>query len=75
MAKKTAVRNNGNRVFYGLDHACGWFYQEYATGNDEPIMDIDTVFGGLSKGRLLDLLEDTDAPEQDKFNIAMDIAP
>jgi hypothetical protein len=68
MSRRMATKNDGTVVIYGLDHIFGWFYQEMDDKGD-CIVDEDS----LSKGKLLDLLEDTDAPEDIKCSIAMDL--
>ena len=68
MSRRMATKNNGTVVIYGLDHVFGWFYQEM---NDEGDCVVDE--DSLSKGKLLNLLEDTDAPEDIKGCIAMDL--
>ena len=61
-------------VLYGLDHVLGWWYQEY-DGDDECIIDKDTMTNRLTKGQLVELLEKTDAPKKHLQRIAMDLDP
>jgi hypothetical protein len=74
MSRIAVTKANGNQVAFGLDHAIGWFYQEY-DADGEMVNDTDTMFGGLSRGTLLELLEDTDATDEQKFAIALDLDP
>lgn len=75
MSRLTATKANGRVVAFGLDHAVGWFYQEYISMREEPVVDLDSLFTGLGRGRLLELLEDTDATTEQKSRIALDLDP
>ena len=66
--------NPENTVSYGLDHVTGWFYTEF-NSDDEPVVELDSMFTGLSKGKLLELLEKTDAPAKHLKRIALDLDP
>jgi hypothetical protein len=74
MSRFTCRHEDGWTVAYGLDHALGWFYQEF-DAYDNCITDEDTFSTGLGRGRLLELLEQTDALESHKSAIALDLCP
>ena len=61
-------------VAYGLDHALGWFCDEFAQDgsctNEE-----STLFTGLSRSGLLEILQETNAPEEHLLRIALDLDP
>ena len=82
MSRFTAThKENGNLVAYGLDHACGWFYQEWSQDANEdeadrPVVDIDSqIIGGLNRSGLVERLVKTDAPERHLRRIALDLDP
>lgn len=52
MSRYTFVKEDGNTVAYGFDHLVGYFYQEFEPNIDEPIKDVDSVFGGLTGVKL-----------------------
>lgn len=62
MSRYTAFNSNsGNFVAYGFDHAVGYFYQEYDNENDDPVIDVDSLFHGLTGVRLAEYLKNTTA--------------
>lgn len=74
MSRFTAQHENGNQVAYGLDHAIGWFYQEFDAAG-ECVKDLDTMFTGLSKGSLVERLGKTNANPGRISAIACDLDP
>ncbi len=75
MSRFSATKlGSGNTVTYGLDHILGWFYSE-ENAKGEIIADEDSALTGLGRGRLLELLDDTNAPKEHCFLIAMDLDP
>ncbi len=73
MSRFRAIQTGtGNHILYGLDRACGWFYEE---SNGKIIVELDTLFTGLTSGRLIELLEATNAPDEHKTLIALDLDP
>jgi len=74
MSRFSARTHDGHMVAYGLDHALGWFYQEFDE-NGECVSDLDSAFTGLSKGRLVHLLSETDANPARVRAIALDLDP
>lgn len=61
-------------VAYGLDHACGWFYQEF-NDEEECIVDLDSIFTDLRGYQLTELLEKTNAPASHVRNPSLDLDP
>lgn len=59
-------------VAYGFDHALGYFYTRY-DGEGEVVEDHDTLFSGLTHGKLLGLLEGVPIPEEHRSLIALDL--
>jgi len=74
MSRYGACKPGGITVAYGLDHVLGWFYQEFNSAG-ECIKDEDTMFTSLGRGKLVHLLEQTDAPKEHISNIALDLDP
>jgi hypothetical protein len=62
-------------VKYGLDHALGWWYEEYEKGMEEPTVERDSFSGNLSKGEFIELLEKTNAPKEHLEAIVLDLDP
>lgn len=84
MSRITSRSVDGNQVAFGLDHALGWFFDEWQEDEEgEPEMEIEesSIFSGLSKERLLDLLN-TRLPKEEKQRlknqigaVALDLDP
>ena len=73
---RATVTASGNAVMYGLDRMYGWFYTEFDKKNDKTVVELDSyVSGGLSRGKLIELLEKTNAPYEHKMRIALDLDP
>lgn len=74
MSRYSATTTNGAEVSYGFDNTCGYFYQEWSKEVEEPVVDLDShLMGGLSRGKFLELLENTDAPKKHRMSIALDL--
>lgn len=74
MSRYATVHKNGNSVAYGLDHACGWFYQEF-DADGECVVDKDSMFTNLKGFELTELLKETYAPAQHIQNPSLDLDP
>lgn len=83
MSRIHAVSREGYRVAFGLDHALGWFYDEWCETSDEnlPLHEESTMFTGLNKSRLVEMLhERLGLGEQVRLrreimNVALDLDP
>lgn len=75
MSRYTATHKNGHEVAYGLDHACGWFYQEFNDDRETLAKDLDSMFTDLKGWELTKLLEQTDAPASHIRNPSLDLDP
>ena len=73
MSRHSAVKSDGTQVVYGFDHALGYFYEEWPEGAEMPSVDLSSGFDGLSRGTFLELLEKTDASEEHKGQVALDL--
>ena len=60
MSRYSSKTANGLSVTYGFDHACGYFLQVFDNNvnNDEPIIDVDSLFDGLSGIHLMERLKE-----------------
>jgi hypothetical protein len=72
--------HEGDLVLFGLDHACGWFIT-ILQKDDTPKLDVSSMFGGLSRGGLVQLLnrhlcdEDLKRLQPQIAAVAMDLDP
>ena len=73
MSRYHTKTEQGIDVVYGFDHALGYFYEEWDGKEDVPSVDLDTMFSGLDRGFLIKLLNQTNAPEEHKRLIALDL--
>lgn len=73
MSRYNTVTKRGNPVFYGYDHACGYFYQEFDKDDeDNCLVDQDSLFNGLTGVGLALMLEGI-APDKHISNAMMDL--
>ena len=71
MSRLTANSNCGNLVVFGLDNGLGWFCDTIDASANEIIDSND----GCSRGRLLEVLANTDVDSKYMEAIAMDLDP
>jgi hypothetical protein len=66
-------------IYYGLDHATGWFYTvfdlEAEDEDDDVVEDKSTMFDALSKVELAEKLIEFDADEFHIHRILLDLDP
>jgi hypothetical protein len=74
MSRYTTTKKSNPEVTieYGFDNAMGYFYQEWVGDADEPLVDLDS-FSGLGKGKMVELLIDSDAPESHIKEVTLDL--
>lgn len=70
MSRYTAKRDNGVEVFYGHDHAVGYFIQRFE--NDELVYDIDMMMN--SRSDVIDKMKEEGIPEN-HFNCVLSDLP
>lgn len=75
MSRYTTTHYNGNEVAYGLDHAFGWFYQEFGDDRETLVKDLDSLTTDLRGYQLTELLEKTNAPADHIRNPSLDLDP
>lgn len=73
MSRFATQTGEGTTIVYGFDHVLGYFYEEYIDDSGKPAQDCCTAFGTLSRGKLLDLLEEVDVPYKHREAIAADL--
>jgi hypothetical protein len=76
MSRFICTKNDDDKteVAYGLDHALGWFYQEFDE-NGDCTRDLDSLFTQLGRAELVHRLEQTDADPRRIAAIQMDLDP
>ena len=72
MSRYVIALEDGEEVCYGFDHSVGYFFQRFDR-EGVIVCDLDSMFGGLTGGRLLELLADYDVPEHHRAAIALDL--
>lgn len=55
-------KNGITQVAYGHDAACGYFFQGYDNPDEDPKIDTDSLFSGLTGVRLVEMLDKFDVP-------------
>lgn len=73
MSRYTATANDGKHVAYGYDHALGYFIQVYDPCLEEPILDQDSVFGGLTGAKLAMKLRDLGITSKHESYMLLDL--
>ena len=71
MSRHTFSQCDGSVVAYGFDHVCGYFVQVYKPGEDEPMVDIDSLT--CSNSELYEFMEGEGVPSADLQCVAWDV--
>lgn len=62
----------GFDVLFGLDEMCGWFITIFNSKGDEAVLELDTLFHGLSQGDLLQQLT-LALPEEEQQRLHLEL--
>lgn len=55
-------KNGITCIAYGWDHATGYFFQAFDATDDDPKIDLDSMFHNLSGPKLAQQLDEFDVP-------------
>jgi hypothetical protein len=77
MSRHIIELEDGKEIAYGHDHAVGYFFQvfdgETDDGEDNLVINEDSVFTQMSNGRMMELMIQHGAPEEHVALVGSDL--
>ena len=77
MSRHVINKEDGKDIAYGHDHAMGYFFQVFdgvdEDGEDNLVVNEDSMFTGMSNGRMLELMEEHKVNENHIAIVALDL--